>query len=131
MKMKEQTVRLASTAPVLAIALALGAYTPNPVGATGGSQKQETVKGTSSSRDPARDKGEMNEGELLRKVRAELMADDSLSVTAQNVQIIPSSHGILVKGFVKSEEEKKKVSEIISKASGGKKVENEVEMMKE
>lgn len=56
--------------------------------------------------------------DITRKIRQSIIADKSLSMYAHNVKIITVNGGVTLKGPVRSEEEKQKIADIASEATG-------------
>jgi len=68
--------------------------------------------------------------ELTQKIRKEVMANDSFSSSAKNVQIIASNGKITLKGTVASRSEEKAIVEIADRIAGKSNVDNELVIQK-
>ncbi len=85
--------------------------TINPQGVTADTQKK-----ASESRN-----------ELIRRLRAKIMADDQLSTQAHNVKIITNKEAITLKGTVANRAEKVKLENYARSMAGDMKVFNQLE----
>ncbi|MEK2645345.1 BON domain-containing protein [Bdellovibrio sp. BCCA] len=63
--------------------------------------------------------------ELTRRVREQIVADNSLSVNAKNVKIISQNGRVTLKGPVDSTQERNKIETIAKSVSGAKIIVNE------
>ena len=66
--------------------------------------------------------------QLTAEIRKAVVADDSLSTTAQNVKIITQSGVVTLRGPVKSDEEKAKIAAKAEQIAGAGKVKNQLEV---
>jgi osmotically-inducible protein OsmY len=66
--------------------------------------------------------------ELTRKIREEVVGDDSLSMQAHNVKIISVDGVVTLRGPVKSEGEKSRIASLAEKTAGSGKVHNQLEV---
>jgi osmotically-inducible protein OsmY len=66
--------------------------------------------------------------ELTRKIRGEVVADDSLSLKAHNVKIISVDGIVTLRGPVESEAEKERIASLAEKTAGSGKVRNHLEV---
>ena len=66
--------------------------------------------------------------ELARKIRKDIVADKSLSTYAHNVKVIVKDGSVTLRGPVRSDDEKGKVSSIASRHAGEGKVVNEIQI---
>ena len=66
--------------------------------------------------------------ELTRKIREEVVGDDSLSMQAHNVKIISVDGVVTLRGPVKSEGEKSRIASLAEKNAGSGKVHNQLEV---
>jgi hyperosmotically inducible periplasmic protein len=69
--------------------------------------------------------------ELTARIRQELVKDDSLSTYAHNVKVVTQNGVVTLRGPVKSEAEKAAVASKAQKASGVKRVDNQLEVEKD
>jgi hyperosmotically inducible periplasmic protein len=65
---------------------------------------------------------------VTQKIRQAVVADDSLSMTAQNVKIITVNGAVTLRGPVKSETEKQKIAAMAQQVAGAGKVQNHLEV---
>jgi hyperosmotically inducible periplasmic protein len=77
--------------------------------------------------DQSNDPGDL---ELTKKIRSELVADDSLSLKAHNVKIISIDGIVTLRGPVENENEKERIASLAEKAAGSGKVRNHLEVAK-
>jgi osmotically-inducible protein OsmY len=66
--------------------------------------------------------------ELTKKVRSDLVADDSLSLKAHNVKIISIDGIVTLRGPVENEAEKERIAMLAEKTAGSGKVRNHLEV---
>ena len=66
--------------------------------------------------------------ELTRKIREEVVGDDSLSMQAHNVKIISVDGVVTLRGPVKSEGERSRIASLAEKNAGSGKVRNQLEV---
>ena len=66
--------------------------------------------------------------ELTRKIREEVVGDDSLSMQAHNVKIISVDGVVTLRGPVKSDGEKSRIASLAEKTAGSGKVHNQLEV---
>jgi osmotically-inducible protein OsmY len=64
--------------------------------------------------------------EIAQKIRAALMADETLSTYAHNVKIVAQNGQITLKGPVRTDDEKKSVEAKATEVAGGGRVTNEI-----
>jgi hyperosmotically inducible periplasmic protein len=65
---------------------------------------------------------------LTRQIRKAIMADKSLSMTAKNVKIVSSGGNVVLRGPVKSAEEKNAIGDKATAIAGADKVNNQLEI---
>jgi osmotically-inducible protein OsmY len=65
---------------------------------------------------------------VTQKIRQAVMADDALSMTAQNIKIITADGVVTLRGPVKSEEERKEIGAKAEQIAGAYKVQNHLEV---
>jgi hyperosmotically inducible periplasmic protein len=65
---------------------------------------------------------------LTKKIRSDLVADDSLSLKAHNVKIISIDGIVTLRGPVENEAEKERIAMLAEKAAGSGKVRNHLEI---
>ena len=66
--------------------------------------------------------------DTTRKIRQAVVADDALSLTAQNVKIITLDGVVTLRGPVKSQEEKQRIASAAEKVAGRGKVQDYLEI---
>ncbi len=66
--------------------------------------------------------------ELTRRIRREITQDKVLSTYAKNIKIISRDGEVMLRGPVKSDEEKQRIEAIANKAAGHGKVNNQLEI---
>lgn len=66
--------------------------------------------------------------ELTRKIRQAVVKDDSLSTNAHNIKIITMDGNVILKGPVKSIEERKKIESLARKVAGKAPVKSDLEI---
>ena len=91
-----------------------------------------TAKNERDRNDAAKTAGDQSENEADRKitqeVRKSIVDDDKLSTSAQNVKIITNDGQVILRGPVKSEQEKKEIESKAKQVAGVKNVENQLEI---
>ena len=81
--------------------------------------------GTLTSGDQSEATQDLN---ITQQVRKALVADDSLSMNAQNVKVITTGGVVTLRGPVNSAEEKAKISATAQRIAGVKRVDNQLEV---
>ncbi|MBU5636784.1 BON domain-containing protein [Geomonas sp. Red69] len=127
--MKTLNLLLAAT---LSTAIALGA--PHVLQAA--QDKNDTTKADNTRKNREENKGatadqqkeNKTDREITREIRRTVVKDKSLSITAHNVKIITKDGRVILKGPVKSEDEKKAVEKAAVAVVGKGKVSNELEV---
>lgn len=66
--------------------------------------------------------------EITRKIRAEIIDQEGMSVNARNIKIVTVDGRVTLRGPVNTEEEKKKIEEIAEKVAQAGNVENQLEV---
>ena len=69
---------------------------------------------------------EASDRDAMQKVRKNLIADRSLSLLAQNVNILTRDGKMTLRGVVRSEDEKKAVADVASSVLGAENVTNQL-----
>lgn len=114
---------------MMAVTLAL------PVAAFAGSHEKSAPSKTTTATETNFEVGAMDQGtseadqNLTRKIRRDLMSDDSLSVYAQNVTIVTRDGVVTLQGQVRSEREKSVIQEKARKTAGVSKVVARLDVM--
>jgi osmotically-inducible protein OsmY len=134
--MKMLRITLAATSVAMGLALTLSA----PVDATDPATTREASESAPDNsgrnvRDrsgdtltPMEQSNEKSDVELTRKIREEVVGDDSLSMLAHNVKIISIDGIVTLRGPVKTEGEKERVASLAEKTAGAGKVRNHLEV---
>jgi hyperosmotically inducible periplasmic protein len=65
---------------------------------------------------------------LTRRIRKAIMADKSLSMTAKNIKVISSDGNVVLRGPVKTEEEKIAIGDKATAIAGANNVNNQLEI---
>src|SRR5689334_2572643 len=63
-----------------------------------------------------------------QKIRQAVVADDSLSTDAHNVKIITAEGAVMLRGPVKSDDERKKIAAMAEQVAGAGRVQNHLEV---
>jgi osmotically-inducible protein OsmY len=86
-----------------------------------------TIAQTKSSAPTAdQAKNNVNDRDIMQKIRQGVMADKSLSTYAHNVKIISQNGKVTLKGPVRSDDEKQAVEKIATDVAGAGNVTNEI-----
>lgn len=91
--------------------------------------ERDTQAGMVTAQDQA--KGSNADVDVTRRIRQEIVGDDSLSTNAKNVKIITLGGVVTLRGPVASEEERSKIITAAKKVSGVKRVDNKLEVKME
>jgi osmotically-inducible protein OsmY len=65
---------------------------------------------------------------ITQAVRKAIVADDSLSINAQNVKVITADGIVTLRGPVQSAEEKEKINAAVERVAGVRRVDNQLEV---
>ncbi len=87
--------------------------------------KKVTKNAEVTAQDQSNAQADLN---LVAKVRRAIVDDDSLSVNAQNVKIIATNGKVVLKGPVKSDSERTRLTQIANEIVGANNVKNELEV---
>ncbi len=71
-------------------------------------------------------KNNLNDREVMQKIRKSVMDDKSLSTYAHNVKIISENGMVTLKGPVRSDQEKREVEQKAAEVAGAAKVKSEI-----
>jgi osmotically-inducible protein OsmY len=77
---------------------------------------------------PGDQSGSEADMELTRKIRKEVVADDSLSTLAHNVKIISIKGVVTLRGPVKSDAERQQIAAVAERFAGAGRVRNDLEI---
>ncbi len=84
-----------------------------------------TKNAEATAQDQSNEQADLN---LVAKVRRAIVDDDSLSVNAQNVKIIATNGQVVLKGPVKNDSERTRLTQIANEIVGANNVKNELEV---
>lgn len=131
MKQKMNAKKLAWIMPfALCASLTASAANSDQVKADNtGKNERDTRANVVTAQDQA--KGSDADVDVTRRIRQELVSDDSLSTNAKNVKIITLGGVVTLRGPVASEAERMKIATAAQKASGVKRVDNKLEVKAE
>lgn len=131
MMQKLNARKLAWIAPfVLSAGLTASAANTNHVEADNTKKNErDTRANVVTAQDQA--KGSEADVEVTRKIRQEIVNDDSLSTNAKNVKIITLGGVVTLRGPVATEAERSKIATAAKNASGVKRVDNKLEVKTE
>lgn len=107
------------------VAVALTSVTAWAEGTTSRTTKTEKRAVTKTAQDQGKSARDV---ELTRKIREQIVADQSLSMRAKNVTIISQNGQVTLKGPVATSQEQAKVEEIAKKTAGAQAVVNQTEV---
>jgi hyperosmotically inducible protein len=97
--------------------------------ATEADNTKRNKKVTKNAEPTAQDQGNSQADiDLAAKVRRAIVDDDSLSINAKNIKIIATNGQVVLKGPVKSESERTRLSQIANEIAGSNNVKNELEV---
>ena len=65
---------------------------------------------------------------LTQSIRKEVVANDTLSVTAQNIKIIAANGVVTLRGPVKTESERQQIAAVAERIAGAGRVQNQLEV---
>ena len=101
----------------------------NPSSTTQADNTKRNEKVTKNAEVTAQDQSnEQTDLNLVAKVRRAIMDDASLSVNAQNVKIVAANGQVVLKGPVKNDSERTRLSQIANEIVGANNVKNELEV---
>lgn len=86
---------------------------------------RDRASGAITAGEQSNDKSDL---ELARKIRRAIVKDDSLSMMAHNVKIVSSGGNVVLRGPVKTDEEKTIIARKAQKIAGTGTVDNELEV---
>jgi hyperosmotically inducible protein len=102
------------------------AQNPTPVAPDNSAvNARDRESGAVTAEQQSNEKGDM---ELTRKIRREVVKDDSLSMMAHNVKIISANGAVTLRGPVKTDREKTAIADIAQQIAGADKVDNQLEV---
>lgn len=108
------------TAPLLCMAVAMAQPPDNTK-----VNKRDDVKGAVT---PATQSNAKPDMELTRNIRREITQNKSMSTYAKNIKIISRDGAVVLRGPVKSEDEKQQIESIAKKLAGDSMVDNKLEI---
>ena len=96
----------------IAFAIAIGLLVSQGAARIAAAQDQPPASDSSKTKSAANDR------EIMQKIRKSVVGDKSLSTYAHNVKIVSEHGGVILKGPVRSEEEKTKIVQMATDVAG-------------
>ena len=124
--MKQRVATLALSLALLGLASVTMAQNPPPVAPdNSGVNVRDRNPETMTAGQQSNAKGDV---ELTRRIRRAVVKDNSLSMMAHNVKIISANGSVILRGPVKTEEEKATIARKAQAIAGADKVDNQLEV---
>ena len=124
--MKQRVARLALSLGLLGLASVTMAQNPPPVAPdNSGVNVRDRNPETMTAGQQSNAKGDV---ELTRRIRRAVVKDNSLSMMAHNVKIISANGSVILRGPVKTEQEKAAIARKAQAIAGADKVDNQLEV---
>ncbi len=124
--MKQRVATLALSLALLGLASVTMAQNPPPVAPdNSGVNVRDRNPETMTAGQQSNAKGDV---ELTRRIRRAVVKDNSLSMMAHNVKIISANGSVILRGPVKTEEEKANIARKAQAIAGADKVDNQLEV---
>lgn len=124
--MKQRVATLALSLALLGLASVTMAQNPPPVAPdNSGVNVRDRNPETMTAGQHSNAKGDV---ELTRRIRRAVVKDNSLSMMAHNVKIISANGSVILRGPVKTEEEKANIARKAQAIAGADKVDNQLEV---
>ena len=124
--MKQRVATLALSLGLLGLASVTMAQNPPPVAPdNSGVNVRDRNPETMTAGQQSNAKGDV---ELTRRIRRAVVKDNSLSMMAHNVKIISANGSVILRGPVKTEEEKATIARKAQAIAGADKVDNQLEV---
>jgi hyperosmotically inducible periplasmic protein len=124
--LKQHVLTLALSLSLLGLASITMAQTPPPVAPdNAGVNVRDRNPEAMTAGQQSNAKGDV---ELTRRIRRAVVKDNSLSMMAHNVKIISANGGVILRGPVKTEEEKAAIARKAQALAGADKVDNQLEV---
>ena len=124
--MKQRVATLALSLALLGLASVTMAQNPPPVAPdNSGVNVRDRNPEAMTAGQQSNAKGDV---ELTRRIRRAVVKDNSLSMMAHNVKIISANGSVILRGLVKTEEEKATIARKAQAIAGADKVDNQLEV---
>ena len=124
--MKQRVLTFALSLSLLGLASVTMAQNPTPAAPdNSGVNVRDRNPETMTAGQQSNAKGDV---ELTRRIRRAVVKDNSLSMMAHNVKIISANGGVILRGPVKTEEEKAAIARKAQAIAGADKVDNQLEV---
>ena len=124
--MKQRVATLALSLGLLGLASVTMAQNPPPVAPdNSGVNVRDRNPETMTAGQQSNAKGDV---ELTRRIRRAVVKDNSLSMMAHNVKIISANGSVILRGPVKTEQEKAAIARKAQAIAGADKVDNQLEV---
>lgn len=124
--MKQRVLMLALSLSLLGLASVTMAQNPTPAAPdNSGVNVRDRNPEAMTAGQQSNAKGDV---ELTRRIRRAVVKDNSLSMMAHNVKIISANGGVILRGPVKTEEEKAAIARKAQAIAGADKVDNQLEV---
>lgn len=124
--MKQRVATLALSLALLGLASVTMAQNPPPVAPdNSGVNVRDRNPETMTAGQQSNAKGDV---ELTRRIRRAVVKDNSLSMMAHNVKIISANGSVILRGPVKTEQEKAAIARKAQAIAGADKVDNQLEV---
>jgi hyperosmotically inducible protein len=114
---------------LLALTVSIGVLSQNVLAADSALENtKRNARDRSDTTMTSEDQGESKEDiRITADIRKGIMADEALSVNAQNIKVITKNGHVTLRGPVKTTEESAKLGSIAAKVAGVTKVDNQLE----
>jgi hyperosmotically inducible periplasmic protein len=124
--LKQRVATLALSLALLGLASVMMAQNPPPVAPdNSGVNVRDRNPETMTAGQQSNAKGDV---ELTRRIRRAVVKDNSLSMMAHNVKIISANGSVILRGPVKTEQEKAAIARKAQAIAGADKVDNQLEV---
>jgi hyperosmotically inducible protein len=124
--LKQRVATLALSLALLGLASVTMAQNPPPVAPdNSGVNVRDRNPEAMTAGQQSNAKGDV---ELTRRIRRAVVKDNSLSMMAHNVKIISANGSVILRGLVKTEEEKATIARKAQAIAGADKVDNQLEV---
>jgi len=120
----KKTILSLLTLPVLGLSVALADHHKTDADNSARNERDRSGE-TVTSFDQSNEQADLD---VVQAIRKAIVAHDSLSVNAKNVKIVTDATRVVLRGPVKSEEEKTVIDQLAKDNAGGRRVENQIEI---
>jgi hyperosmotically inducible periplasmic protein len=117
------------------IILALACLSAFSLAALAGNEKAEPDNTATNERDRSgetKTSGDQSNSsadlKTTQAIRQALMKDDELSMTAKNIKVITANGHVILRGPVKTAQEKAKIDQLAKSAAGGTQIDNQLDV---